>query len=1393
MPGNGFVCADVNMDGQINVLDIITLVNYIMGGSPDPFDEDAADVNADDFINVLDIIFMVNIIMQAQGMPCGCVAPVTYEGKTYATVQIGEQCWFRENLNVGTMILSSGGGSLQTNNGTIEKYCYDNLVANCDIYGGLYEWNEAMQYETAEGASGICPPGWHIPKDSEWDVLINLYDGWENAAGSLKEAGYQHWNPPNTGATNNSGFTALPGGFRRVSTGSFNETGYKGLLWSSTPSGLTDAWTRNLYNNYPLVDRTTYGHGFGLSIRCLKGCEPQPSQANAGSDQLNLPGTSTQLAGNTPASGDGMWSVITGTGGTLLAPSSPYSGFQGVAGNSYTLVWTISTVCGSTSDTVLISFVSSGGFTCGESLVDERDDQSYPTIQIGVQCWMAENLNVGTMIQSSGGGFLQTNNGTIEKYCYDNLAANCDIYGGLYEWNEAMQYMSTEGSQGICPEGWHVPSDAALKILEGTVDSQFGIGDAEWDTFENWRGSDAGGNLKESGFAHWQSPNEGATNASGFTALPGGFRDRTEGFFNNYTSFACFWSSTQDDDDLAMYRVLAHNFASSLYGMFYKDNGFSIRCLKNCQAPPSQANAGPDQTNLPEPATTLAGNAPVSGTGIWTIVSGTGGTIVDPQSPTSIFNGLAGHQYTLSWTIYTACDLSQDLVDVSIANSGVPTCETLVDSRDGQTYETIQIGYQCWMAQNLNIGEDIESQPGGQRQTDNQVIEKYCSNDLWLNCETYGGLYEWDEAMQYVTTERVQGICPFGWHMPADFEFSMLSENLGGDQIAGGKMKATGTVEEGTGLWYAPNTGATNSSGFTGIPQGYRDTDGGFYSLGYYGDYWTSTQYDPEDAWFRSLDYEMTDLYRDHYTRIGGSAVRCVKDCTPFPIKANAGPDQVLVPGTSTTLAGNIPTSGSGQWTIINGTGGTFTDPLNPMSNFQGQACTEYVLRWTITTVCGYTFDYVTIVFAPDEPFSCGGPLEDCRDGKTYNTVQIGTQCWMAENLNIGTMVLNNDDGQLQNDNGVIEKYCYDDNPGNCETYGGLYEWREAMQYSDTEGIQGICPYGWHLPSDDEWSLLKEFLGGEDLAGGKMKSVGTVEEGTGLWYAPNTAATNESGFTALPSGYRDFSFGGYFAFLGESCDFWTSTQSNYNLAFYHTLYHNSGAIDRETLSKFAGFGIRCVQTCTPQPTPSDAGPDQVIPGTTGTILQGNTPSSGTGLWTVVSGSGGTVVDPADPNSEFQGTQGNVYILAWTITTSCGSSTDRVIIYFSPCQNENNDYTFADLTDPLSYEGNSWTDAGWADVNISAAENQIISCLIVTASKLCSDGYPEEVTMYLKSPAGTVIQIWEGFEENGCTDDFIFMTEAFDGESSQGQWILYFEDAWDDGGAICIGAVLHIGH
>lgn len=106
--------------------------------------------------------------------------------------------------------------------------------------------------------------------------------------------------------------------------------------------------------------------------------------------------------------------------------------------------------------------------TCGEAFVDERDGQQYETILIGEQCWMAENLNYGTFTESVFTNESHTdmhNNGTVEKYAFDNEEGNLNTYGGLYEWNELMDYKSTEGGRGICPEGWHVPSYEEFEIL----------------------------------------------------------------------------------------------------------------------------------------------------------------------------------------------------------------------------------------------------------------------------------------------------------------------------------------------------------------------------------------------------------------------------------------------------------------------------------------------------------------------------------------------------------------------------------------------------------------------------------------------------------------------------------------------------------------------------------------------------------------------------------------------------------------------------------------------------------------------------------------------------------------------------------------------------------------
>ena len=206
------------------------------------------------------------------GQPCPGIPTVSYEGQTYNTTLIGNQCWLKENLNVGTKINSTTGGQQQTNNGVIEKYCYDNDITQCDIYGGLYEWNESMQYVTSPGTQGICPPGWHIPTDAEWTTLGNFLGGSLFAGGKMKETGYAHWYSPNTGATNESGFTGLPGGYRDYFLGFFDTRNLFGDFWTSSTFDYSEsaAWIYRLSYNYAIMNGGYHLKTSGLSVRCLQ-------------------------------------------------------------------------------------------------------------------------------------------------------------------------------------------------------------------------------------------------------------------------------------------------------------------------------------------------------------------------------------------------------------------------------------------------------------------------------------------------------------------------------------------------------------------------------------------------------------------------------------------------------------------------------------------------------------------------------------------------------------------------------------------------------------------------------------------------------------------------------------------------------------------------------------------------------------------------------------------------------------------------------------------------------------------------------------------------------------------------------------------------------------------
>ena len=527
----------------------------------------------------------VTMIVYGTGNPCPGTSPVSYSGKIYNTVLIGNQCWLRENLNLGTLIPS---GQEMANNGIIEKYCNYNSETYCSQYGGLYQWNELMNYTSSSnsnpsGRQGICPAGWHLPSDPEWCQLETWVDPTvvcansglrgTDAGGKLKEALYANWNSPNTGATNSSGFTGLPGGFR-MNDGTISGVNTYGIFWTTTELSSSDSWFRGLNYNAASANRNTMSKTNGYAARCLKDCTPASSPASGTHTSASLQITWNWNA--VPGATGYKWNTTNNLATAVdmgTATSKIQTGLQ--CETVYvSFVWAYN-ACGYSAGTYMQDTTASC-FLCGQSFWDMRDGTEYPTIQIGSQCWMAKNLNTGTMIFSVN----QSNNGTIEKYCYLNLEANCNTYGAIYQWNELMNYTSPSssnpsGRKGICPDGWHMPSDAEWCQMNSFLDPTVNC------TLTNTTGTDIGGKLKETGTSHWNAPNTGATNASGYTALPGGFKDPVGSYLNRSTN-AYFWTSTNSTLSGTFFAYsLGHTSAQIQKGAFGSIEGLSGRCVRD--------------------------------------------------------------------------------------------------------------------------------------------------------------------------------------------------------------------------------------------------------------------------------------------------------------------------------------------------------------------------------------------------------------------------------------------------------------------------------------------------------------------------------------------------------------------------------------------------------------------------------------------------------------------------------------------------------------------------------------------------------------------------------------------------------------------------------------------
>jgi uncharacterized protein (TIGR02145 family) len=302
-------------------------------------------------------------------------------------------------------------------------------------------------------------------------------------------------------------------------------------------------------------------------------------------------------------------------------------------------------------------------------------------------------------------------------------------------------------------------------------------------------------------------------------------------------------------------------------------------------------------------------------------------------------------------------------------------------------------------------------------------------------------------------------------------------------------------------------------------------------------------------------------------------------DFMPPPTVADAGPDQINVTP-PTTLNGNTPVVGSGQWTIISGTGGTISEPANPTSLFTGILDSTYTLRWTISTICMSSYDEVNISFSEE----CPATVTDI-DGNVYNTVLIGEQCWMKENLKTttyknGTAIPNVTDINAWSNLTTGAYVWYDNDISWKEKYGALYNWFTAVDPN------GLCPTGWHVPTHNEWTDLTDYIGGVSAPhGNELKSCRQVNSPLGggcntsehpRWDSDNSNwGTDDYGLSCLPGGLRIYD--GTFNYIGEYGEWWSTTVYGAPTAWLRALNNTAGNIYVYINQRRTGMSVRCLR------------------------------------------------------------------------------------------------------------------------------------------------------------------------------------------------------------------------
>ncbi len=861
---------------------------------------------------------------------------------------------------------------------------------------------------------------------------------------------------------------------------------------------------------------------------------------------------------------------------------------------------------------VELTFTTQPPFYCGIDTVTDYDGNVYSTIEIGQQCWLKENLRtthyadgaiipVGTEVSETT---------AYRYYPYDN-SANVPIYGYLYNWTAVMHGAASSsanpsGVQGICPDGWHVPSEAELMQLINFVSSQsqYGCG-GDNSNIVKALSSAMGWECVSTNNVCYPDFDISLNNATGFSAIP-------IGYVSCEFSFVNFRTSCEIRSSTEHFNYGAHGAATLSIGYdgihihpLSVCHATSVRCLLDDSGVDSSIAVTPLVTTAKiEDITSMS--AKVGG-----FVSGSGGTQVTDRglcwntvsNPTvsdshttdghgtgGFTSGIAGlvpgtTYYIRAYAtnsagtaygeqrVFTTTHPIND--SILIDAQTCPGADTVTDY-DGNIYRTVQIGNQCWMRENLRTTHyaDGTEIPAGNT-TSNTTAYRYPPHGHESEVTIYGYLYNWIAVMHGDSASNanpsgVQGICPTSWHVPSRAEWTQLQDYVGSQSqyvCDGNSTKIAKALA--SHIWcnylatdpcnVAYEVSTNNATGFSALPAGY-----------YPGTpLYSETNIWSSDLWAINLSSIASFTYFRGYDSSWGCSVRCLRDDSSAIVIPSVTTDTlrdiffssatcggfVIESGSSPVSARGVCWSTSHNPTVndshtTNGSGtGSFTSHIDSL-----YANTTYYVRAYATNSVGTAYGEERS-FTTLPTFYCGIDSVTDYDGNVYPTVEIGQQCWMRENLRTthyadGTEILV---GNPNSTYPTIPTTPYRCAPGNnnanVPVYGLLYNGYAACGSAVTNFFQGVCPDGWHLPSQNEYEQLTSYVGNQSqyVCGGSSiaKSlaspsgwIGTSSNTCSVKYCPDE--NNATGFTAVPAGANSNG-------LGDSCIIWSRSMDGFKL------------------------------------------------------------------------------------------------------------------------------------------------------------------------------------------------------------------------------------------------------